>query len=178
MLEDARTAFGRAVEYHLSQRGRGAETSLAIDLGISQGHLNKIKKGVKGASLELGLSVARALGTSIEEMLSLGHGLLSGDPQAAILPPASDSVLIPFPIRRAHRPLDTSDPEPWIADALGQAWAVLESGTKTADALLLNIQEFYEKVSPPQGRRPKTRGAMAAGVGTREGAHRRVVNGE
>lgn len=58
-------------------------------------------------------------------------------------------------VRRISRPMDFTEPAADVAEALGMAWDVLESGTKTAEALRLNIEEFHEKITdagPQKGR--------------------------
>ena len=61
---------------------------------------------------------------------------------------ASDS-----PFVRHHSPADKRPPDPMVVVPLSMAWSVLESQTTTAQALRLNIEEFYDKVhGAPPGR--------------------------
>ncbi len=68
---------------------------------------------------------------------------LEAEPQA----PSQPNALAALPsVRRAHRPLDLTPPSAEVAGTVGMAWSILESGTSTAQALELNVNEFYEKV--------------------------------
>lgn len=172
-MDEAASPFAVGIKHLLAEKG-WSQGMLARRIGRSQSYISHIIRGDREGRRTTLEQIAEAFGSTYEEMLALGRRLLAGEGPAVLIP-ASDGACICVPIRRAHRPLDTSSPEPWVAEALGQAWAVLESGTKTAEALLLNIQEFYEKVSPPaQGKRRKR---LPAGVETEEGARRRVANG-
>lgn len=59
-------------------------------------------------------------------------------------------------VRRARRPMDLTQPEGEIARLVGMAWSVLESGTTTAEALRLNIVEFYDKLYGGQDEEQKS----------------------
>jgi len=67
--------FQKALNYLLRQKGRGAQTAVALEAGISQSYLNQIKKGSRTGSVRTLHAIAGALGTSYEDMLRLGESL-------------------------------------------------------------------------------------------------------
>lgn len=72
--------------------------------------------------------------------------LLTGkEPEAR----ADVQAVVECPVVRHHDPGDKRLPEASAVVPLSMAWSVIESETTTAQALLLNIQEFYEKVYGP-----------------------------
>lgn len=81
-------------------------------------------------------------------------------------PEAIEVVHIDCPVSRAHNPLDRRPPDPRVITTLGMAWSVLESATSTAEALKLNVHEFYEKVftPPAQGSAGGGQGPAAGGA--------------
>ena len=76
MENNYREAFRSALDFMIEQKGHGAETALSIESGVSQGHINKIKKGVRGGGTDTLHKLSRALETTYEEMLALGRILL------------------------------------------------------------------------------------------------------
>lgn len=75
----AQNAYIAALNFFLKKRGRGTEVSLSIDTGISQSHLNRIKRGERFGSIKTLEKIANALGSSYSEMVMLGEKLLGGD---------------------------------------------------------------------------------------------------
>lgn len=67
--------FQKALRYLLQQKGRGAQTEVAIEAGISQSYLNQIKAGSRTGSVRTLHAIAGALGTSYEDMLRLGESM-------------------------------------------------------------------------------------------------------
>ena len=67
--------FQKALSYLLRQKGRGAQTAVAIEAGISQSYLNQIKTGSRTGSVKTLHAIAGALGTSYEDMLRLGQSM-------------------------------------------------------------------------------------------------------
>jgi phage repressor protein C with HTH and peptisase S24 domain len=67
--------FRKALKSLLDQKGRGSQTEIAIDAGISQSYLNQIKAGTRIGSVKTLHAIAGALGTTYEEMLKLGRSI-------------------------------------------------------------------------------------------------------
>ena len=83
----------------LERKGRGAQTEVAIEAGISQSYLNQIKAGTRIGSIRTLHAIARALGTSYEEMLRLGESVSLPDKI-----PASMSHMAPRASTRRETP--------------------------------------------------------------------------
>lgn len=71
--------FQKALNYLLERNGRGAQTEVAIEAGISQSYLNQIKSGTRIGSIRTLHAIAKALGTSYEDMLRLGESISLSD---------------------------------------------------------------------------------------------------
>jgi len=71
--------FPKALNYLLERKGRGAQTEVAIEAGISQSYLNQIKAGTRSGSVKTLHAIALALGTSYEDMLRLGESISLSD---------------------------------------------------------------------------------------------------
>ncbi|MFP4533345.1 MAG: XRE family transcriptional regulator [Desulfobacterales bacterium] len=63
----------------LERKGRGSQTEVAIEAGISQSYLNQIKTGSRIGSVKTLHLIAGALGTSYEDMLRLGESIFLSD---------------------------------------------------------------------------------------------------
>lgn len=70
-----------ALVAELSDRGRGAQTRLAGEVGISRSQLNDIVKGRTGGPEGLRNKIAYALGWTYEEMLTRGRAIFAGEVQ-------------------------------------------------------------------------------------------------
>jgi len=70
--------FAIALQHILEQRGRGSETVLAIDSGVSQSTINRIKSGRSFGLRSNCVKIADALGTTYDEMWLLGKQLNRG----------------------------------------------------------------------------------------------------
>ena len=75
----AENLFAIALAHLLKQRGRGAVSALAGEVGISQPQVSRIASGESSGSVEAREKIAIALGVSMEQMLELGRHLSSGD---------------------------------------------------------------------------------------------------
>lgn len=73
--EDTEIFFRKALKNLLDQKGRGSQTEIAIDAGISQSYLNQIKAGARVGSVKTLHAIAGALGTTYVEMLKLGQSI-------------------------------------------------------------------------------------------------------
>jgi phage repressor protein C with HTH and peptisase S24 domain len=69
--------------YLLERKGRGAQTAVAIEAGISQSYLNQIKAGSRTGRVKVLHAIAGALDTTYEEMLRLGESLVMPGKSAA-----------------------------------------------------------------------------------------------
>lgn len=67
--------FRAALVHLLSEKGRGAQTRLAIDQGIDRGYLNAIVKGRKAGSERVREKIACYFNIDYEKMLALGRRL-------------------------------------------------------------------------------------------------------
>jgi len=82
MVEDRkkdRDPFSLALEHLLAQRGWGSVSTLAMDAKMSQSHVTRIRSGQVVGSFAVREKIAKALGTSLEEMISLGRRLQLGE---------------------------------------------------------------------------------------------------
>ena len=77
-MTDYREAYSKALDYLLNRLGYGAETTVALESGVSQSQINKIRKGVQGGRPETLEAIAKAFKTDYPEMLILGRRLLDG----------------------------------------------------------------------------------------------------
>lgn len=57
----------------LERKGRGAQTEIAIEAGISQSYLNQIKAGTRTGSVKTLHAIAKAFETTYKHMCSLGE---------------------------------------------------------------------------------------------------------
>lgn len=67
--------FGKALESLLKERGRGAESNLALELGVSQGQINKIKTGKSTGSIEMLEKISEHFGKTYHQMIEDGKAL-------------------------------------------------------------------------------------------------------
>lgn len=145
-----------------SERASGlSETAFAKKLGLGLTTYRAVKEGgAQGPALSTILRIAKAKGGDFVSWLLTGK-----EPEAQAAP--KEIVRMDCPVCRAHNPLDRRPPDPGIITTLGMAWSILESSTTTAEALKLNVVEFYEKVFTP----PAAQGAARGGQGpTADGA--------
>jgi len=70
--------FAIALAYYIDKAGRGYETALAIDSGVAQPTINRIKSGKSYGLRENCYRLAVALDTTYEDMLILGKSIDSG----------------------------------------------------------------------------------------------------
>ncbi len=77
--------FQKALIYLLERKGRGSQTEIAIEAGISQSYLNQIKNGARIGSVKTLHSIAKAFGTTYENMLRLGESISLSDKNPDIL---------------------------------------------------------------------------------------------
>lgn len=75
--------------YLLGRKGRGAQTEVAAEAGISQSYLNQIKAGARTGSVKTLHSIAKALGNTYEDMLRLGEHVALSDKSLDDAPPPS-----------------------------------------------------------------------------------------
>ena len=71
--------FAVALRHYLGVEGRGAETALAIESGVAQPTINRIKKGFSYGLRSNCEKIAAALGTSYADMIMLGKQIANGE---------------------------------------------------------------------------------------------------
>lgn len=72
--------FRTALDFLLTQEGRTAQARLSKEHGIDPGYLNSIIKGRKPGSIVVKEKIAAHFELEYEDMLLLGHWILSGNP--------------------------------------------------------------------------------------------------
>lgn len=110
--------FCVALDWLLRQEGRGAETNLAIDVGMSQAQISRIRHGHSNGTVATRNAIAEKLGRSIESMLTLGKRLKKGDRRA----PAADRRKVSDNLNRNEtQPVDVQnliEKVPWSVNYL------------------------------------------------------------
>ena len=88
-IEKIHEYFDAALRMRLNEMGRGAQKTIALDVGITKSAMSQIAKG-KRAAVKTQEAIAKACGYQYEEFLSLGKALVSGEPP-------KDATSPPFP---------------------------------------------------------------------------------
>lgn len=76
MNESPYREFRVALNYLIDKGWKGKQKSLIDQAGISFGYLSQLKKGERVSSTRVQYSLAKALGTTFEQMISLGEQLI------------------------------------------------------------------------------------------------------
>jgi len=71
--------FSIALAHYLEKSGRGSETALAIDSGVAQPTISRIKLGRSYGLRANCNKIAAALNTTYEDMIALGRRIYDGD---------------------------------------------------------------------------------------------------
>jgi len=114
--------FRKALAYLLGRKGRGAQTEIAIEAGISQSYLNQIKAGTRTGSVKTLHSIAKALETTYEDMLRLGEGIAQSDQKPGTSPQPMQN-----PPMGAYPPLNRNSDKGYF-DFVPMAEAKLNAG--------------------------------------------------
>lgn len=76
--------FRIALLHLLEEKGRGADTEVAIGAGLSNAQFSRIKTGKSAGSVYAREAIARALGKTYKEMLTLGEDLEGKKPEDSV----------------------------------------------------------------------------------------------
>lgn len=89
--------FYKLLTHIVEQRGHGVQVVLAIDTGVSDGHISQVINGKRKASFDLQVAIAKALGYSYLDFMEQGRRLVEGEPGKII--PAIREPLAVYELR-------------------------------------------------------------------------------
>lgn len=156
MDQSAPNQFRTALNYLLTQEGRGAQTRLADEQKIDRGYLNAIVRGRKSGSEKKRSQIAAHFDILYEDMLTLGRRILDGEENPTLEKNGETELksedyfgtdkqkngLIDFKKVPRHGKGKEN-----IPDRIVRAIEVLGSDTEYADLLAGMIDAFYDTVS-------------------------------
>lgn len=145
--------FHAALNHLLRQKGRGAQTRLAIEQNIDRGYLNAIIKGRKPGAEDIRTKIATHFGMAYEDMLVLGRRIIEGggdlepkDETAQEALPPAEPLKNERNVFELHASQEDRNRGANIPGKILKVLEILESNTNYSDSLSGVIDTYHQAI--------------------------------